>query len=171
MNVSLATAPAPVAASPVPARVAAPPTPLAATAPRKPGVRLGRAIPRKSAPARDDSLAQLCVDEINRYRASIGRAPIQRAREKEACADGQAKADADVQRAHATFGRCGESAQNECPAWGGPADRMIEGCLKTMWDEGPGGGHYENMAGDARQVWCGFFTNEEGEIWSVQDFR
>jgi hypothetical protein len=92
-------------------------------------------------------------------------------REQEGCADGQARDDASANRAHATFGRCREGSQNECPGWGGPADKMIKGCLKMMWDEGPGGGHYDNMAGDAKQVSCGFYTNEKGEIWSVQDFR
>jgi hypothetical protein len=139
-------------------------------------VRIGKLTTKPQPPVRvptqrDDSVAQLCVDEINRYRASIGRPPVERLREKEACADEQARDDAHAARAHATFGRCAEGAQNECPGWGGPADPMIKGCLKMMWDEGPGGGHYENMAGGAKQVSCGFFTNEMGEIWSVQDFR
>ena len=41
-----------------------------------------------------------------------------------------------------------------------------------MWNEGPGGGHYENMKSPtAKEVWCGFYTAPDGAVWSVQDFR
>ncbi|HVJ21852.1 MAG TPA: hypothetical protein VM686_40890 [Polyangiaceae bacterium] len=40
-----------------------------------------------------------------------------------------------------------------------------------MWDEGPGGGHYDNMAGDYSEVFCGFYTTPDGEVWALQNFR
>jgi hypothetical protein len=39
-----------------------------------------------------------------------------------------------------------------------------------MWAEGPGGGHYENMIGDYRQVSCGI-SIVNGEVTVTQDFR
>ena len=49
---------------------------------------------------------------------------------------------------------------------------MIPRCLKAMFDEGPGGGHYEAvMSKQYTQVSCGFGTSPSGPIWSVQNFR
>jgi hypothetical protein len=63
-------------------------------------------------------------------------------------------------------------AQNECPGWPGPSNTMIPGCLKAMWGEGPGGGHYENMASTRyTKVACGFYVLPNGKVWSVQNFR
>jgi hypothetical protein len=79
--------------------------------------------------------------------------------------------------AHGAFGQCGEFAQNECPGWPAPAEKMITGCLKAMWDEGPGDfnsghGHYINMSSTKYAlVACGFYTTPSGDIWSVQDFK
>jgi hypothetical protein len=135
--------------------VAAPPTPVASSP------------THVAAPA-----AQLCVDEINRYRATLGLRPLVRAPEREACADGQIKDDAQSGHWHGRFGACGESAQNECVASSTSQADMIKGCLRGMWGEGPGGGHYENMkSASATSVWCGFFTKPNGDVWSVQDFR
>jgi hypothetical protein len=41
-----------------------------------------------------------------------------------------------------------------------------------MWDEGPGGGHYENMKStDSTRVACGFYITPGGDVWSVQNFQ
>ena len=139
---------------------------IAAMGPRRP-----RTAPA-ARPGDSSELAQLCVDEINRYRATLGLHPLQRAADREACADGQIADDARTGHWHGRFGACGESAQNECNA--SPTDRaqMIKGCLRGMWGEGPGGGHYENMkSATATRVWCGFHTTPSGDVWSVQDFR
>lgn len=117
--------------------------------------------------------AQICVDKINEYRASLGLPPYERWTSQEACADQQAQSDSSSGTFHGAFGNCTELAQNECPGWQGPADAMIPKCLAMMWAEGPGGGHYENMKG-ARgytKVACGFHTLPNGSVWSVQDFR
>ncbi len=119
----------------------------------------------------DSSVAQLCVDEINRYRATLGLRPLVRAADKEACADGQIRDDAQSGHWHGSYGRCGESLQNECSSSPtGQAD-FIKGCLRGMWNEGPGGGHYEAMKNPTvTKVWCGFHTTPSGDRWSVQDF-
>jgi hypothetical protein len=115
--------------------------------------------------------AGLCVAEINKYRATIGAAPIARWTDAEGCANAQAKSDAETGTAHGAFGRCGERAQNECPNWGGTIESTIANCLKMMWDEGPGGGHHDNMAGTSQRVACGFYVTGNGKVWAVQDYR
>jgi hypothetical protein len=128
-----------------------------------------------TAPAGGD-VAQRCVDGINRYRATKSLPALARWTESEPCATNEAATDAQSQKAHGSFGMCRESAQNACPNWPGPADRMIDDCLKMMWNEGPGEfpahGHYNNMV-DTRstRVACGIHTMADGRLWAVQDFR
>ena len=118
------------------------------------------------------SAAEICVATINQYRKTKGLPPYARWKEMESCADGEAKSDAASKRAHGAFGKCQEFGQNECPGWAGPTDTMIPQCLKAMWGEGPGGGHYDAMAGKQyTKVACGFATAADGAIWSVQNFR
>ena len=120
----------------------------------------------------DGSAAQLCVDLINEYRASVGRPALARWTSAEACSDDEAMSDGQSNMAHGAFGSCEEMAQNECPNWPGPEDTLITGCLQLMWDEGPGGGHYDNMENPAyTEVACGFATMSDGKIWAVQNFR
>lgn len=120
-------------------------------------------------------MAQRCVDGINRYRATKNLPALARAFANEACANSESAEDARTQEAHGSFGTCREHAQNACPNWPGPAEKMIDDCLQAMWDEGPGEfpehGHYENMA-DPRStsVACGFVTQADGTLWAVQDF-
>jgi hypothetical protein len=67
-------------------------------------------------------------------------------------------------------------AQNECPAWPS-SKRVVDGCLQTMWDEGPGKrfskhGHYISMSNPHYEaVACGFAKSADGEVWSVQNYR
>jgi hypothetical protein len=125
----------------------------------------------------DGTAAQLCVDTINMYRATLGLAPYARWTGGESCASDEAAMDAMSGQAHGAFGMCGESAQNECPGWPGPPDAMIEDCLALMWDEGPGEnfeehGHYINMSSTSyEEVACGFAVTDSGAVWSVQNFR
>jgi hypothetical protein len=118
-----------------------------------------------------------CVDEINAYRATLGLAPYVGWTAAASCADGQAKSDSESGKAHGAFGKCGEFAQNECPNWSGPAETLIKGCLKMMWDEGPGSdfsthGHYINMSSAKyTAVACGFYQMPGGKFWAVQDFE
>jgi hypothetical protein len=143
-----------------------------------------------------DQLRQLCVDEINRYRATVNAAPLARATDREACSDTGAQVDGDSGRAHgsasggAAAGLCPRGAQNTCPGWpvGGRSGNAnvaaaLKGCLKMMWDEGkpPAGscsgacfqahGHYLNMsASGTKRVACGFYKMKNGSYWMNQNF-
>jgi hypothetical protein len=121
---------------------------------------------------------QLCVDYINKKRATLGLPAYARWSAEESCADGQAQADSQSGTAHSAFGHCGEFAQNECPGWPGPPESMITGCLDMMWAEGPGSdfnahGHYINMSSTQyTMVACGFYTMADGKtVWAAQDFK
>lgn len=125
----------------------------------------------------DGSVQQLCVDEINDYRATLGLQPYARWTSGEACADAAAESDSITGEPHGAFGSCGEFAQNECPGWPGPYERLIEDCLAMMWAEGPGEpfsehGHFLNMSSTSySEVACGFHTTPGGSVWAVQNFR
>lgn len=121
--------------------------------------------------------SQICVDDINAFRATMGLPPYARWTAEEACAGDEAAKDAAANQAHSAFGQCGEWAQNECPNWPGPPGTMIGKCLQMMWDEGPGAfdqghGHYINMSSTQyTKVACGFHVLPGGNVWATQDFQ
>jgi hypothetical protein len=126
----------------------------------------------------NDGAAQLCVDTINMYRATLGLAPYARwTVDMEACASSEALSDSQSNRAHGAFGMCTENAQDECPGWGGSLTSVVTGCLKQMWAEGPGTdfsthGHYINMSSAKyTRVACGFASTPTGKIWATQNFK
>ena len=138
----------------------------------------GQGQPGPPLPARSPSsdVAQRCVDDINGYRATKSLPPLARWADAEPCAADEAAADSRSQRAHGSFGRCQEGSQNACPNWPGPPERMIDECLKMMWNEGPGEfpahGHYMNMvSARSTAVACGVHTMPNGSLWAVQDFH
>jgi hypothetical protein len=159
--------------TPTPTRTLTPtrtPTPTRSATP----LRTPTATPT---PAGGNDPAQLCVDTINSYRASIGLQPFARWTDAEPCADSEGASDSQTGRPHSAFGRCGEWAQNECPGWPGPPSTMIGSCLQAMWNEGPGSdfpthGHYINMTSHTyTKVACGYAVLPNGAVWAVQDFR
>jgi hypothetical protein len=127
---------------------------------------------------------QQCMHRINYYRSSVGLGMLTRNLAKEACADSQCQSDAAGGIAHGAFGKCGESAQDECPGWGSLLS-IVTGCLQQMWDEGPGPsgtpcgggtacyqqhGHYINMTGPYASVACGFFVGSGAKVQAIQNF-
>jgi Cysteine-rich secretory protein family len=122
-----------------------------------------------------DALRARCVQRTNEFRAGARAAPLVRRPDREACSDAQAQSDGATGSAHGAFGRCQESAQNECPGWPGPLDQAIDKCLAQMFAEGPGTftghGHYLNMTEPTyRGVACGISALSNGQFWIVQDF-
>jgi hypothetical protein len=151
------------------------PTPL--PTPTRTATPVPTRTPTPMATGGSDGASQLCVDRINEYRASIGRAPLARWTDQEGCVESQGFADMQSGTPHSAFGQCTEWAQNECPGWPGPPISMIGNCLAAMWAEGPGEpysahGHYINMANpNYTKVACGFAVRSDGRVWAVQDFR
>jgi hypothetical protein len=121
----------------------------------------------------DDSsdITDVCVSTINDFRAQNGLPPLTRWRKQEDCASNEASTDAANNSPHGAFLSCNETAQNECPGMPGQPEDALVPCLQQMMDEGPGGGHYENiMSQDFTMVACGI-TMVDGDMWSVQNFR
>lgn len=139
--------------------------------------QLDSSVAPDTSPPVDTGAEQLCVDTINKYRATLSLPPLQRWNANESCAASQGLADSKSGTPHSAFGKCGEWAQNECPGWPGPGQSMITGCLQMMWNEGPGQdfgkhGHYINMSSKQyTMVSCGFATTADGSTWAVQDFK
>lgn len=157
------TTPPPVDTSPPPEDTSPPPVDTAPPPPVDTGDPIGAA-------------RTTCLDEINKYRATLSLPPYVGWTSAETCVDGEAKKDSETGTAHSAFGSCGESAQNECPGWPGPPQTLIVDCLKMMWAEGPGDfaahGHYINMSSTSyTSVSCGFYQTPSGDWWAAQDFR
>ncbi len=153
-----------------------PPQPNAPPQPNVPPPSVPPVIPPSTPPAAGDAFAasrQSCVDRINAYRARVGAAPVARDPASEPCADSESRDDARSNRAHGTFGRCSERAQNACPNYPGRStEEVLNKCLQQMFDEGPGGGHYDNMTNPKyTRAYCGFESLGGGRIWTVQNFR
>jgi hypothetical protein len=149
-----------------------PPLPTATPTP----VRTPTPTPTSTTAPSNDA-AQICVDRINQFRATVSLPPLARWTGAETCVDGQALADSQSGTPHSAFGQCTEWAQNECPGWWGPPESMIGSCLQAMWNEGPGSnyathGHYINMTNPSyTKVACGFTETTNGAVWATQDFR
>lgn len=116
---------------------------------------------------------QHCADVINSYRATLSLAPVTRSAAIEAYAAVGAEYDS-TRAAHSHFqstsggGVC--NAENEAQNWSGTPTSVIDGATQMMWNEGPGGGHYENIRGSHSTVGCGFFISPSGQVTMVQDF-
>ncbi|HTQ47239.1 MAG TPA: CAP domain-containing protein [Polyangiaceae bacterium] len=118
---------------------------------------------------------QQCVQIINMYRGTVNSAPLGENTGQESCVDSQATGDATSGTPHSAFGKCGESAQNECPMWPGPPSSIMTNCLAQMWAEGPPpqgqDNHWLNMENPQyTQVACGFYQDTQGTWWATQDF-
>ena len=115
------------------------------------------------------------VRQINAYRAKVKLSSLVHWTEADSCSDEEARKDSKADEPHKNFGSCGEMAQNECPDWP-EVGAVVSGCLKQMWNEGPGTGpahgHYINMTNPAyTKVSIGFYTTPAGKVWSVQNFK
>ena len=133
-----------------------------------------------SAPSTPDaamlaSSLQLCTDEINRYRTSIGRAALTRSDSLEQFAATAAQHDASARVPHALFSKTNGGgvamAETELLLW---PNRAVHDVIKTglaqMWSAGPSGEHYEILSGPYTQVGCGVYVSGK-EVSVAQDYR
>jgi len=147
-----------------------------------------------------ETARQVCVTEINMYRATLSLTPLMRGTAaQEMCSDTGAKKDGDSGAAHGSAADCISlhlpGQQDTCPGWpvggrsGSPtvADALKK-CLASMWAEGmppvsreaciadrtgcfPKYGHYLNMSDPGpKVVACGFYQMTNGSWWMNQNF-
>jgi uncharacterized protein YkwD len=123
---------------------------------------------------------QHCVDVINGYRAKVGASPLARSSALEAYAAAGATSDSQTNQPHGHFittaGGGIAFAENEIPGWPlasyQTTANVIERGTLLMWNEGPGGGHYQNLVNTSfTQVGCGVHATTAGAVWVTQDFR
>jgi hypothetical protein len=128
----------------------------------------------KAKDGKDDAYALLretCLNAINQYRAGKGAPPLTQWEESESCVDSEASTDFETQKAHGSYGKCQEHAQNACPNWE-VSEASLTKCLASMYAEGPGGGHYDNMMNTGyTSVACGFYSSTKTAGWMIQNFR
>jgi hypothetical protein len=112
---------------------------------------------------------------MNRYRATIGLRPLTRSSALEDFAAQAAEHDAQVRTPHAFFTRTNGAgvarAETQVLWWKGFAVRdVVRQGLAQMWRVGPGGSHYDIIAGNFSEVGCGVYI-ADGEVTISQDFR
>ena len=123
---------------------------------------------------------QICVTETNKDRATIGKPALQESATLEAYADVGAMQDFSTQphdHFSTTQGGGIAFAENECPQQGnwqlsfgnGDLGMTVAACVKAFFDEGPGGGHYDNMMSSNTMLGCGIYV-EGQKLTIVQDY-
>ena len=116
-----------------------------------------------------------CVDEINRYRATIALPPLDRAAPLEDYATDSARIDTAARQPHTHFrdtnGGGVAQAETELLLWpNADARAVLQQGIRTMWKEGPGGSHYDVLTGSYGTVGCGIFV--DGNMMTIsQDFK
>lgn len=152
-----------------------------------------RTVPAPPPPARpadpfpSDPLVKYNVDRVNAYRARKGLAPLLYDAKISAFARRGSEQLARDHVAHAHFAANAEgapgfgsrAAENQGDPSGVPAldgdprrngQRQIDVMLKLMMDEGPGGGHYDNMMNARfRRIGVGLFY-AGGKLYMTNDF-
>jgi cysteine-rich secretory family protein len=135
----------------------------------------GGALPDTSAAASD---LVFCVDETNRYRVMDNHGTIAHSQALEDYANVGAQLDTEQGQPHYHFSTTGGGgiafAENECPSFlgwtvQGTVRDTIAACVKMFYDEGPGGGHYDNMMGNYGGLGCGVYV-QGGGITITQDY-
>ncbi len=121
---------------------------------------------------------QLCADLTNQLRASVGLRALSRSEGLDEFAAKAAENDGTAHASHQYYLRVNGSgvslAENEIPWWSLTTLRTVKNVVQTglqgFWDEGPGGGHHQNMVGPYTQIGCGLFVNGD-EVTVTEEFR
>jgi uncharacterized protein YkwD len=123
------------------------------------------------------------LETVNRYRSQAGRKPLVLDEALSAFALDASEALAASGMAHGHFaaagkdgslwrsGFCTGAAENQGPGW--PTKDVpatIDAMMKSMMDEGPGGGHHDNIL-DARWTRLGVgLLVDQGRLYLTNDF-
>ena len=132
-----------------------------------------------------DAHVQHNVDMLNMYRAQNGVAPL-------TLDDGLSTFSTTASdmlessgQAHGYFmaqagsgalwsqGFCNTAAENQAPGWpvNGDEDATVDAILQAMMDEGPGGGHHDNiLAASSTRVGVGLVVDANQALWFTNDF-
>jgi uncharacterized protein YkwD len=126
-----------------------------------------------------DAEMAFCVDEVNRFRATMNLRPLARSSRIDSFSTQAARADTEAREPHKYFrqtngGNGTARAENVIPWWRlsnySSVRQVTREGLAMMWAEGPGGGHHETMKGNYSEIGCGLFIGD-GTVTVTQDFR
>ena len=132
-----------------------------------------------------DARVQHNVDQLNMYRAQAGVAPLVLDDQLSMFSTTASMQLESTGQAHGYFmqqaqsgalwgqGFCGSAAENQAPGWpvNGDEDATIDAILKAMMDEGPGGGHHDNiLAASSTRVGVGLVVDAQQQLWFTNDF-
>jgi len=121
------------------------------------------------------------LDALNAYRKDAGSPPLVLSDALNDFATVGSQQLADGGQPHAHFGStnvfdhgfCSGAGENQAPGWGidhGDTNATIDGILKAMMDEGPGGGHHDNILNPKYAlVGIGLIVRDDG-LWFTNDF-
>ncbi len=136
-----------------------------------------------SSPGSADAHQQHNLDTLNRYRAQAGVAALvidDRLNAFSTTAAMQLEATGQphgyfMQQGSAIWqaGFCASAAENQAPGWpvNGDEDGTIDAILQAMMNEGPGGGHHDNiLAASSTRVGIGLVVDAQGRLWLSNDF-
>jgi uncharacterized protein YkwD len=141
-----------------------------------------------AAPTLAGSAEEHNLRAINAYRARLGLAPVTLDPQLSAFALEGSRAQMRERRAHGNFRRAARSGalyrvhgfaghacenQGDNHGWTPMASvqAQIDDILAAMWREGPGGGHYDNMADRrAKRVGIGLVSTADGRLYLTNDF-
>ena len=120
----------------------------------------GSADPNAAVSAMSSSTAAdlaMCADETNRYRASVGLRPLVRSAVLEDFATRAAAVDGVAHVAHNHFAgpmapACRARKLKSCGGADSTCAAVIQRGLAQMWQVGPGGEHYDIMAGAFSEI-------------------
>ena len=132
-----------------------------------------------------DAHQRHCLDTLNAYRAQAGVAPLVLDDALSAFSLQASQALEATGQPHGYFqqqgqsgalwteGFCNSAAENQAPGWpvNGDEDGTIDAILKAMMDEGPGGGHHDNiLAASSVRVGVGLVVDAQQQLWFTNDF-
>ena len=120
-----------------------------------------------------------CVEEVNRLRASAGKPVLVRSGALEKYAATAVETDALSRKPHThalatNFGNGTARAETEALFWLlsslKSVKAVVEKSLAQMWQEGPGGDHYDIMVDAYHEIGCGVFVQGD-EVGVLEAFR
>jgi hypothetical protein len=132
-----------------------------------------------------DAHVQHNLDTLNMYRAQAGVGALVVDAQLSAFSTTASMMLESTGQAHGYFaaqansgalwqqGFCSSAAENQAPGWAvnGNEDATIDAILKAMMDEGPGGGHHDNiLASQSTRVGVGLIVDAQQQLWFTNDF-
>jgi uncharacterized protein YkwD len=128
----------------------------------------------------NDSAVQHNLDALNAYRAQAGAPPLRLSDALNMFATTGSEELANGGAAHGHFGSsdvfasgfCHGAGENQAPGWdiNGDENGTIDRVLKAMMDEGPGGGHHDNIVNPAFALVGVGLVVKDGGLYFTNDF-